>query len=337
MIQGASAGAGSVAQHIAAYNGRDDGLFVGAIPESTFWPTQRTVAEMESQYDLVVQNTGCAGTSDKLACLRALDISIIQAANVQAPFPGAPSEPLPLWYFLPVVDGTFITGQLYDSFQNGDIVKVPLLVGDDTNEGSDFAYNASTADEVSTFMLTNYPGLNATQLQLINEVYPLMAPIVLHAAYFPSASAAYGESTFTCPGNHMAAGMAASLSPDQVWNYNWNVQIPEDTALGLGVPHTTETAAIFGWPYSANETSYAPGGLNAPMVPITMDYFISFVTMLNPNTRKNAAAPTWDAWGTGATGNRLKFQLNATVMEPIPDDLQQRCEFWQTLAPSMEI
>jgi carboxylesterase type B len=292
---------------------------------------------MQPQYDLVVRNTGCAGTVDTLACLRALDISTIQAVNVESPFRGGPSEPLPLWYFLPVVDGTFITGQLYDSFQNGNIVKAPQLVGDDTNEGSDFAYNASTPDEVSAFMLSNYPGLNVTQLELINEVYPLMAPIVLHAAYFPSASAAYGECTFTCPGNHMAAGMATYLSPDQVWNYNWNVRIPEYTDLGLGVPHTTETTAIFGYSYSANQASYAPGGLNAPMVPITMDYFISFVTTLNPNTLKNAAAPTWDGWGTGATGNRLKFQLNATVMEAIPDDLQQRCQFWRSLAPSMEI
>lgn len=337
MIQGASAGAGSVAHHLAAYNGRDDGLFVGAVPESTFWPTQRTVAEMQSQYDLVAQNTSCVGTTDTLTCLRAMDISKIQAVNVQSPFPGAPSEPLPLWYFLPVVDGTFITGQLYDSFQNGEIVKVPLLVGDDTNEGTDFAYNASTQGEVSAFLQANYPGLNATQLQEINGVYPLMAPFVLHAAYFPSASAAYGESTFTCPGNHMAAGMAAYLSPDQVWNYRWNVQDPEYTSQGLGVPHTTETTAIFGYPYSANETSYAPGGLDAPMIPITMDYFISFVTTLNPNTQKNTAAPTWDSWGSGTTGNRLKFELNATAMEAIPQDQQQRCEFWQSLAPSMQI
>jgi acetylcholinesterase len=291
---------------------------------------------MEPQYDLVVQNTGCDGTSDTLSCLRALDISTIQVANVLSPFPGAPSQPVPLWYFLPVVDGTFITGQLYDSFQDGAIVKVPLLVGDDTNEGTDFAYNASTPEEVSLFMKANYPGLNIKQLEAINDVYPLMAPVALHAAYFPSASAAYGESTFTCPGNHMAAGMAAYLSPGQVWNYHWNVQEPDETSLGLGVVHTSETTAIFGYGYSANAPSFAPDSLNAPMVPITMDYFISFVTTLNPNTRKNAAAPTWRGWGTGATGNRLKFQLDATVMEAIPHDQQQRCEFWRSLAPYME-
>ncbi|GLA67744.1 hypothetical protein AtubIFM54640_002278, partial [Aspergillus tubingensis] len=50
IAHGDSAGAGSVTHHMTAYGGRAEGLFAGAVLESPFWPTLRTVAEMEFQY-----------------------------------------------------------------------------------------------------------------------------------------------------------------------------------------------------------------------------------------------------------------------------------------------
>jgi hypothetical protein len=70
------------------------------------------------------------------------------------------------------------------------------MVSDDTNEGTDFAYNATDQAEVAQFMKNNYPKLTQEQLDQINKVYPLVDPLPKHAAYFASASAAYGESTY---------------------------------------------------------------------------------------------------------------------------------------------
>ncbi|ROW04766.1 hypothetical protein VMCG_04733 [Cytospora schulzeri] len=338
VIHGASAGAGSVAHHLTAYDGVDRGLFVGAVSESTFWPTQRTVTEMEFQFDRFVNDTGCSDADDALGCLRLVDLYTIQEANMELPFPGASdNSPAPLWYWLPVTTGpgTLVPDRLYNSFSSGRFIRVPLLVGDDTNEGTDFAANASTQTEVSQFLESNYPGLYKTQLSQINSVYPLTKAVPEHAAYFPSAAAAYGDAAFTCPGNIMADSMASFYDAENVWNYRYNVLDPSMLAAGVGVPHTFETAAIFGPGYagSVSESYYTT---NEAIVPVVMNYWISFVRALDPNTYKYGEAPVWQTWGDTGRGNRLNFQTYDTVMEKVPQQLVERCKLWKRLSNSME-
>lgn len=100
VIHGSSAGAGSVAHHLTAYDGRDEGLFVGSVPENPFWPTQRAVGEMEFQFDRFVNETGCTGAEDPLTCLRGLDLTTLQNATAAQLFPGTGGLPLPLLYGL---------------------------------------------------------------------------------------------------------------------------------------------------------------------------------------------------------------------------------------------
>jgi acetylcholinesterase len=292
---------------------------------------------MEFQFQRFVQDTGCFHSNDALSCLRSVDIATIQAANVPSPFPGGSSSPLPLWYFLPVIDGDLIPNELYDLFEQGKFIRVPLLVGDDTNEGSIFAYNASTSSDVTEFMRNNYPNLSSSQLDAINDAYPLMTPVPEHAAYFPSASAAYGDATFTCPGNLMAESFAKYFSADKVWNYRYNVLDPSNVAEGLGVPHTYETAAIFGPGYAGSlSASSSYFSSNEAIVPLTMDYWISFVKDLNPNTFRDASVPKWQPWGSG-NGQRLMIQTNATAMESVPQSLTENCSLWRGLSATMEV
>lgn len=44
MLNGASAGAGSIVSHLTAYGGRDDKLFIGAAAEGQSFGAVRTVA-----------------------------------------------------------------------------------------------------------------------------------------------------------------------------------------------------------------------------------------------------------------------------------------------------
>lgn len=334
VIHGDSSGSGSVAHHLTAYGGRNDNLFVGAVAESTFWPTQRTVAEMEFQYERFVKEVGCDGHGDSLSCLRSAHIDAIQEYDVDEPFPGGSSNPAPLWYFLPVVDDDLVQDRLYPSFDQDKLIHVPLIVTDDNNEGTDFAYNATSPDEVAQFMKNNYPGLSDLQLDTINKAYPLMDPLPKHAAYFPSAAAAYGEATFTCPGNHMAASMSRYFSPGKVWNYRFNVQDPAEIANGMGVPHVFDLPAIFGVG-DTNEPTYSYANTNSPIIPITMDYYISFIKALDPNEYRNENAPVWLSWGNNQ-GQRLKLQTNSTQMEEVPPEQTARCAMWMGLAAAME-
>ena len=135
VIHGASAGAGSVALHLTAYGGRDDHLFVGAISESLFFPTQPRLADIEWQFDRVVKQLGCDGASDddQVACLREKDLSELQAANSESAFPGRPDYPIPLFYWTPCIDGDMIRDYPYTLFEKKEIIQVPVMFGTCTN------------------------------------------------------------------------------------------------------------------------------------------------------------------------------------------------------------
>ncbi|KAL5359884.1 Alpha/Beta hydrolase protein [Aspergillus floccosus] len=337
VIHGDSAGAGSIAHHMTAYGGRDDRLFMGAVYESPFWPTLRTVSEMEFQFDRFVGDAGCSDAESPMECLRAADLDRLLKANVVSSFPGAEGLLLPYWYFLPVIDGDLIQDQLYTLFSQGKSLNMPLLVGDDTNEGTEFVNNASTPAEMASFLKANYPHLQPASLKAIQRAYPLMPPVPNHNAYFPSVAAAYGDATFTCPGNFITMSMAERNDSDsKVWNYRYNVRAPALMAAGVGVPHVFEMSAIFGVGYAGNEKTTSYNTVNKAVVPIVMDYWISFVKYLDPNVARNRNAPEWGRWGSG-DGKRLKIETNATSMEPVSSMLTEHCALWKALGAEMEL
>ena len=164
-----------------------------------------------------------------------------------------------------------------------------------------------------------------------------MEPLPNHAAYFPSASAAYGESTFTCPGNYISLLYATRFNSYKVWNYRYNVLETDLVDKGLGVPHTFESPAIFGLGNANDNVQSSYKTYNSEIIPVVMNYWISFVRDLSPNRYKYSAAPHWESFGDGKDGGRRNvLQTNATHMEEIPPDQTARCEFWRTLAITME-
>ncbi|QSZ30354.1 hypothetical protein DSL72_004877 [Monilinia vaccinii-corymbosi] len=334
VIHGDSAGAGSVALHLTAYGGRNDNLFVGAIGESPFFPTQPAASELEWQFDRFANAAGCGSAGDPLACLRSQSTAALQAANVASPYPAQAGSPL--FYWTPTIDGTFIPDYPYTLFDQGLFVDVPIIFGDDTDEGSVFAPNASSPTDISTFFQNNYPYLTPADTATINNQYPLQPPLPNHSPYFPSASAAYGEATFVCPAIMISTALSLS-SP--TWHYRYNVHDTHNLASGLGVPHVSELPAIFG-PGNANDGTTSYTTYNAAIVPVVMKYWISFVRNLDPNPGRDGSAPRWLDMGrasaAGGTLRRLLLQTGGTVMEGFPDDLLARCYFWKALALKME-
>jgi len=332
VIHGASAGAGSVGHHLVAYGGRNDNLFVGAIAQSPYFQTEMTVAELEWQFDLFSANTGCNNTNDPMTCLRNTATSKLQAADYTSVFPGHKIKPRRSWG--PAVDGELIPDLPITLFNAGKSVRVPLIIGNEPNEGTLFAPNINNATAFQQFFNENYPRLNYTQLQAIATQYPPTDPVPQHASYFGPAARAYGESTLICPGLWIARATSSSI-----WSYSFNISVAVDWANGLGAYHTIDTGAIFGPNYSGPSTDAAIKGyetVNSGVVDVVMGYYLSFVKTLDPNTEKSAAAPTWEGFG-GAAGRRLEFQTDGTAMADVPEALLGNCQFWEGLRGTMEI
>ncbi|AEO65347.1 uncharacterized protein THITE_2076582 [Thermothielavioides terrestris NRRL 8126] len=345
VIHGASAGAGSVAMHLVAYGGRNDGLFVGGMAESVFFPAQPTVAELEYQFDRVVGQTGCdtVAPARQMACLREKNVAVLQAANQAQPFPGRTGPPVPLFYWTPCVDGDFLRDLPYRLFERGQFIGVPMLFGSSTDEGSVFAVDAASPSDVATFFRDNYPLLTANDTSAILARYPQLPPVPQHRPWFPTASRAYGEATFICPQHNLLRSLSnqpkvghggSSSSSLGLYAYRYNVHDAENLAAGLGVPHLFDAAAIFG------PDSLGPGGArasyktyNAAVVPLMMGYWLSFVRALDPNVHRMSGAPVWECWNEegGDAGRRMLIETQGATMESTPAEEAERCSFWLAL------
>ncbi|ROW18363.1 hypothetical protein VPNG_00195 [Cytospora leucostoma] len=349
VIHGASAGAGSVALHLTAYGGRDDSLFAAAIAESVFFPAQPFVPQLEYQFDRLANGTGCASAPDQLACLRSLGTGALQAQNVPSPFPGRTAAPLPSFYWTPCVDGDLVRDLPYNLFAQGRFISgVPLLFGNDNDEGSYFAANASTSADMANFLRNNYPLLTGNDTDAVVDMYPPgeQAAAARHAPWFPPTSAAYGEATFICPAMSIldAYDKTSDGNDDddegdtKLWSYRYNVRDDGNIAAGLGVPHLWESYAVFGPASLGGGGAGAPESYltyDAPVVPVVMGYFLSFVRARDPNALRAPGAPVWGGWGGsgGGNGSRIVLETNDTRMEEVGAAQAARCAFWAGLAP----
>lgn len=168
-IWGESAGAGSVGIHLIAYGGRDDKLFSGAICESgnsiLLGTENYNVSNGQAIYNNISSAAGCAGSADTLACLRSAPFDKLNAA-VNA---------TPGYAFDPYEDGGLIQGSQYDQLNQGRFIKVPLLSGANTDEGSAFGPRGIDNDTAFAKYLAGTGGskpLNQSTVSILEAVYP---------------------------------------------------------------------------------------------------------------------------------------------------------------------
>jgi carboxylesterase type B len=349
---------------MAANGGRNDGLFHAAAAESQSFAAVLNVTESQFMYDRLVQRTGCNKTPNStLSCLRSLNASTLQAQNCNTPFPGAPQ--CPLFMYNPTLDGDLLRDLTISSFANGAYIRVPSIFGDVTNEGtifpprsistaaesSDFLKsqfpaltteqlskifslylprNTSTAAESSDFLKSQPPALTTEQLSKISSLYPFSGP------YWRQASRAYGDLRYTCPGLFLSSTLASdNLTSAHNWNYRYDVQDPGQISRGLGVPHGSDVYAIWG---PENTSGKAPDSLNNQnrnIIPVIQGYWTSFIRSFDPNTFRMPGSPTWEVF-TSQGRERLLFQTNRTRMENVGETQKERCDYFRSIAVSIQ-
>ncbi|EJD02747.1 triacylglycerol lipase [Fomitiporia mediterranea MF3/22] len=332
VLGGDSAGAESITLHLTAFGGAPTDLFHGVIGESQSFPPVFNVSEAQFQYDALSSRVGCANSTDSLACLRALDISILQENNIAIPFPGRINPPN--FLYNAIRDGSFIPDFPFSLFAQGKFVKVPSVFGDDTNEGTIFTpSNLNTSLDMDNFLLDNFPKLNASSLETIHELYPNTVQAPNHGAFFFIASLPYGEMRYNCPGIFISGEIRKFRQPSPNWLYHYNVEDPDQIAAGLGVPHTVEVPAIWG----LNSTTGTPPAsyftTNAGIVPIMQGFWTSFIRTFDPNTHRANGTPEWEPFDGS---RRILFETNSTRMEDIPSEQAERCAFLTSIAVELE-
>lgn len=168
-LWGQGAGATSVGFHITAYAGRNDSLFRAAIMQSGnpvpekglngtqfYQPLYDEIARRvtpDAGYAMengMAEGDTCWDAVDRMACLRNVEFTQMNdAINVTS----AQS-----WF--PVIDGDIVSEQPSRSLYTGKkYVKVPILIGANTDEGSHYmpTHDISTEDEFIDLIASTFP------------------------------------------------------------------------------------------------------------------------------------------------------------------------------------
>ncbi|RAH70855.1 putative triacylglycerol lipase [Aspergillus aculeatinus CBS 121060] len=328
VIGGDSAGAASITLLLSAYAGEDRGLFHAAAAESQSFATMLTATEAQFAYNNLVIRTGCASEDDTLSCLRKLDAGTFQRQNIGTPLPDAQKPPL--YFYAPTIDGDLVPDYTYRLFSLGKFIKVPVIFGDVTNEGTTFVPKSiSSVGEADTFIQSQFPAIQLDQLAIVNHLYLDENQTMLFpdaGVYWRPTSNAYGELRYNCPG--IAMSTAFSEAGVKSWNYHYAVQDPSSESTGEGVYHVVELNAIWGPQYVTGTPPASYFTSNAPIIPVMQGYWTSFIKAFDPNPYRYPGSPEWETWsGNGNSDRRLFIRTGDTKMEKVPLDQKARCDY----------
>lgn len=312
-IWGESAGAYSVGYQLVAYGGRDDKLFRGAIMESGNPLFLKTEQWHYSQpyYDNTTAAMNCTNATDHLECLRKVPFKDLDLYFNQT------------WsrYFYPQPDGDFIQGSTLTQMKAGQFVKVPLLTGSNSDEGSVFAVKGinSDAQMIATFMSQ---GADNATAQALLKVYPDIPAVgipevvtqrpssSLYGTMYKRSAAFYGDHLFIA-GKRFTASTWANYT-GATWAYRFNINPYTGGPDYLGVAHGTEIPFVFGNP--TNPTYFGnkpPAYFDEAFLMSRM--WISFFNDLTPNNHGVRGQPDWPLYGgTDGYGFNFVFDANTT-------------------------
>ncbi|KAH6882862.1 Alpha/Beta hydrolase protein [Alternaria rosae] len=298
-IWGESAGAYSVGDHIAAYNGDNEGLFRAAILESgnavgaplngTDW--------YQHMYDNLTESVGCSDAKDTLQCLRDVPYETI------APYGYQGLE----WFH--VIDGSLIPRYGQQSLQKGKFAKIPLILGTNTDEG--FGVNGvnSDSDAINQLVHSKRWNVNDTVAEKLLELYPndptLGEPYGWGNRTWPQYGIQYKryqsiatDLTMYAPRRLLAQSMSEHV--DKVYSYRWDAPKFNNTPELIGVNHFSEIPFVFGNP-EQQLTPLGNSSENVALSKLVMRMWTSFAYDLDPNGHGVSQTPGWPSYATNAT------------------------------------
>ena len=311
-IFGESAGGTSMLVHLASP--KSQGLFERAIVESAWTPyggCAIPMATADQQGDAFATALGCTDSATRLACLRGKSADDVLAA-LPLKAQGAIGTQGADW--LPVVEGDVLPDEPLKLLAAGSFARVPVVIGNNTNEGSVFFDNNTTLVDDASYLAeeeTQYPGHGAA----VVAQYPVAA---FGGSYTAAAAEAFTDGSLVCGARKVARALVAAGVP--TYRYHFARVISQTILPGAGAFHGSELLFVFGNALGFIQLAEA----DAPLSQAMMGYWGSMATSGDPNGAGRTPWPTYDA--------THETQLVLDLPEATEDAYKKAaCDFWDSI------
>lgn len=323
-IVGESAGGASMLIHLAAYGGRDDGLFRGAAVQSGYYGTQldtkQNVKTRNDQWASLAQYAGCGGGNGTIDCLRKVPLETIKKWAFEKQNANA--------MFQPLVDGDMVPQDLQKSFEEGKFVKnVNVVLNNNLDEGISFSVRGvNTTNDIIRALNTSQAlpdnWLSDDSRRDIASIYPenedIYPPYQAGPGYLPPSNGTlglndrrscgiFGDLRFVGPRRQAAELLAkysnASVYSSQFWQVLWK------SLISTGAQHFQEVCYVFRNALDS-QNPLGPKEKDRRLAEEMSSYWISFVASGDPNSAREQGklergekAPQWPKYGGEERGS----------------------------------
>ncbi|CCH40705.1 Liver carboxylesterase 4 [Wickerhamomyces ciferrii] len=252
------------------------------------------------------------------------------------------------------IDGDIVQGSAYDILESGEgFLKVPILIGTNTDEGTGFINQTlNTTEEVKGFLQSRFPNLGSKSADNLIDLYfngndtelsaPLdptynSTPIVYPEGFgkaYPKLSTLWGDVKYIAGSKFTAEFYSNQKIP--VYKYRFNIPIAETIdQLYLGTAHYDEVVYVFDNQdpptHRADGTTIFPHEQSSKVANAMSKLWISFIHDLDPNIENGdhkdsgvleIDVPNWPVYKDG--GEQIVFDLNGVYIE---EDTQRTEQF----------
>ncbi|KAL4910113.1 hypothetical protein BDW74DRAFT_173580 [Aspergillus multicolor] len=301
-IAGESAGAVSVYSHMMAYGGRDDKLFRGAILESggAFPLTYANTAKFQESFDNLVTDTPCksfanASTAKQLDCIRQLPIETF----LNSVGSGTGQS----------IDSSFTQTSLQFALPAGKYVKVPTIVGTNTDEGTNSAPTGiNTTEQLRGPLAEGFhrpKNLPNSTVSTFLDMYPddPRHGCPYNTGTTPLTSGKLDKKACSIFGDIVQIAPARMIAQWLTKNNNNNGNSPVYRYRFNHLPHDTTAANITSGIGTGLEQRYVFSNLipdhpwDRALAYEVSSAWISFAHGLNPNPGGESTLPKWPEYG----------------------------------------
>jgi len=343
-IQGESAGAGSVSNHIMMP--KSAGLFHRGITESgPFAPwSSQTLETSMVKYNQVAISSGCY--TPKGSALRAAAVDALGLTDAEAKFVSSDAKVLAclrtkdgkeladihvvsgLLSWSPVVDGVELTDTVLHLAKQGKIANpVPVLGGTNRDEGTMFVPDDIPKDlNASAFIPTVAKFLkNESVAMSVAALYPLTG---CKSPWWCVATM-LGDAGITCPTRATATALTAKGMPYYRYFFQHELEVVKDFVPNKGVFHGSELVFVFDiglalWEKAEKQLSSA-----------FVQYWYNFIATGNPN---GVGLPTWPVHDSEDALNVLDTDTDGGSGIHTQTNLKKpECDFWDSHPVSMSV